>query len=143
MKVHRKQFGWRIAVAVLAIVGWLRVAPSFAQTQLPDDQPETVLVTFHVQPGHEDEMKKVLADAWQAYTRLDMVLPQPHVILQGSENGRPYFVEILTWQNHDIPDHMPAEVQEIWKHMGAICEKRGDKPPIDGGEVRLIVPSAK
>ena len=81
MKINRKQFGWRIAIGVLAIVGWLGVAPSFAQTQLPDDQPETVLVTFHVQPGHEEEMKKVLAEAWQTYTRLDMVLPQPHVIL--------------------------------------------------------------
>ncbi len=142
MQIHHRQSGWRIALAALGVMGWLCVAPSFAQTQLPDDQPETVLVTFHVQAGHEEEMKKILADAWQTYTRLDMVLPQPHIILQGSENGRPYFVEILTWQNHDIPDHMPAEVQAIWKRMGAICERRGDKPPIGGGEVHLIVPSA-
>lgn len=140
MKTHHRQFGWRIAIAALAIAGWLGVAPSFAQTQLPDDQPETVLVTFHVQPGHEEDMKKVLVDAWKAYTRLDMVLQQPHVIVQGSENGRPYFAEILTWKDRNIPDHMPAEVQTIWKHMDAICEKRGDKPPIDGGEVQLIVP---
>jgi hypothetical protein len=142
MKINRKQVDGRIAVAALIVVGWLCVVPSFAQTQLTDDQPETALVTFHVQAGHEEEMKKVLADAWQAYTRLDMVLPQTHVILQGSENGRPYFVEILTWKDRNIPDHMPAEVQTIWKHMGAICEKRADKPPIDGGEVHLIVPSA-
>lgn len=139
MKTYCKQFGWRIAIALLAIAGRIGMSPSFAQTQLPDE-PETVLVTFHVQPGHEEEMKKVLADAWQAYTRLDMVLPQPHVIVQGSENGRPYFAEILTWKDRNIPDHMPAEVQAIWKHMGAICEKRGDKPPIDGGEVQLILP---
>lgn len=139
MKIHCRQSWWRIAIATLAVAGWLCV-PSFARTQLPDDQPETVHITFHVQAGHEEEMKRVLSEAWQAYTQLDMVLPNPHVVLQGSESGKPYFVEILMWKDHDIPDHMPPQVQAIWKRMNAICEKRGDKPPIDGGEVQLIVP---
>lgn len=139
MKTRYRQSWWGIAIPTLAVAGWLCV-PSFAQTQLPDDQPETVHITFHVQKGHEGEMKKVLADAWQAYKQGDMVVPNFHVVLQGSESGNPYFVEILTWRSHDIPDHMPPQVQAIWKRMGAICEKRGEKPPIDGGEVQLIVP---
>lgn len=140
MEIHRIQPRWRIVLVALGVAGCLCVAASQAQTQSPDAQPETVLITYHAQKGHEEEMKKVLSEAWQTYTRLDMVLPEPHVILQGSEGGNPYFVEILTWKDHDIPDHMPVEVQTIWKHMSAICEKRGDKPPIDGGELQLIVP---
>ena len=141
MKKHNVRRIWRTGLIVLCVLGWPCVVATFAAAQLPDTEPETVLITFHVQKGHEEEMKKVLSEAWQTYTRFDMVLPEPHVILQGSENGAPYLVEILTWRDHDIPDHMPAEVQAIWKHMNALCEKRGDKPPIDGGEVRMIVPS--
>lgn len=129
---------WRTILAAFFVLGWLGVIAPPTLAQLPDSQPETVLITFHVQKGHEEEMKKTLSEAWQAYKRLDMVLPQTHVILQGNENGLPYFVEILTWKDHDIPDHMPPEVQAIWKHMNAICEKRGDKPPIDGGEVHMV-----
>lgn len=130
----------RASLIALCVAGGLFANAPSALAQLPDSEPETVLITFHVQKGHEADMKKTLSEAWQTYTRLDMVLPQTHVVLQGSENGLPYFVEILTWKDHDIPDHMPAEVKAIWKHMNEICEKRGDKPPIDGGEVQLLVP---
>jgi hypothetical protein len=138
-KKHSK-FVCRVSPILLCATAWLLVTAPSALAQLPDSEPETVLITFHVQKGHAEDMKKVLSEAWQTYTRLDMVLPQTHVILQGSENGLPYFVEILTWKDHGIPDHMPAEVKAIWKHMGEICEKRGDKPPIDGGEVQMVIP---
>ena len=85
-------------------------------------------------------MKKILAEAWQVNTQQDMVVPNFHVIVQGNEGGNPYFAEIFTWRSHDIPGHMPAQVQAIWKRMNAICEKREGKPPIDGGEVQLIAP---
>ena len=134
------QVRWRAAVGALCLTVCLLLAVSHARAQFPDDQPETVHITYHVQKGHEAEMKKILAGAWQAYTQQDMVVPNFHVIVQGNEGGNPYFAEIFTWRSHDIPDHMPAQVQTIWKHMNAICEKRDGKPPIDGGEVQLIVP---
>ena len=129
---------WRAALAALCLAFCAFLTVSNAYAQFPDDQPETVHITYHVQKGHEDELKKILADAWQAYTKQDMVVPNFHVIVQGNEDGNPYFAEIFTWRNHDIPDHMPASVQAIWKSMNAICEKRDGKPPIDGGEVQLI-----
>ena len=130
----------RAALGVLCLSFCALVAGSNARAQLPDDQPETVHITYHVQKGHEENMKKILSEAWQAYTQQDMVAPNLHVIVQGNEGSDPYFAEIFTWRSHDIPDHMPAQVQTIWKRMNAICEKRDGKPPIDGGEVQLITP---
>lgn len=130
---------WRVALGALCFVVCASLAVSNARAQFPDDQPETVHITYHVQKGHEQEMKKFLAEAWQAYTKQDMVMPNFHIVVQGNEGGNPYFAEIFTWRNHDIPDHMPASVQAIWKSMNAICEKRYGKPPIDGGEVQLII----
>lgn len=129
---------WRTAFLVLFLVAFSLAVN--AARQFPDDEPETVHITFHVQKGHEQEMKKVLTEAWQVYTQRDMVVPNFHVVLRRNENGSPYFIEIFTWKSHDIPDHMPSEVQAIWKRMNAICEKRDGKPPIDGGEVQLVIP---
>ena len=134
------QMNWKAAFGSLCLTVCGFLAVSNAHAQLPDNQPETVHITYHVQKGHEAEMKKSLAEAWQAYTKQDMVVPNFHVIVQGNEGGNPYFAEIFTWRSHDIPDHMPAQVQAIWKRMDAICEKREGKPPIDGGEVQLIAP---
>lgn len=134
------QVSWRAAVGALCLTICGFLAVSNAHAQFPHDQPETVHITYHVQKGHEEDMKKILADAWQAYTQQDMVAPNFHVIVQGNEGSNPYFAEIFTWRNHDIPDHIPAQVQTIWKRMNAICEKREGKPPIDGGEVQLIAP---
>ena len=130
----------KIALSAGGLAFCLFMAASNSGVQLPDDQPETVHITYHVQKGHEAEMKTILAEAWQAYTQQDMVVPNFHVIVQGNEGANPYFAEIFTWRSHDIPDHMPAQVQAIWKRMNVICEKRDGKPPIDGGEVQLIAP---
>src|SRR5206468_4297225 len=70
------------------------------------DDTETVYTTFHVIPGKEAEFAKVLEKAWPTYHKLGMVLEKPHLILSGAdEQGRPYFIEILTWKDHDAPDH--------------------------------------
>lgn len=141
MRANRRSPASRIVAALCSSAALLWLAASPATAQLPDDQPETVLATYHVQRGQTQEMKRVLAQAWQTYTRLDMVFAEPHVVLEGSENGNPYFVEILTWKNHDIPDHMPPEVRAIWKHMNDLCEKRDNKSPIEDGEMQLLVPA--
>jgi len=108
------------------------------------NETETVYTTFRVIPGKEDEFWKVLEKAWPTYHRLGMVLERPHLILRGSDdNGKPYFIEILTWKDHDAPDHAGPEVQAIWDQMTALCEKRDGHRRIEFYEVKVIDPKRK
>ncbi|MGH9864896.1 MAG: hypothetical protein ACRD4H_05710 [Candidatus Acidiferrales bacterium] len=133
-------------LALAFVLSWVCFAPASARPQqdmLKPDEPETILGTFHVIKGHEAEMATLLAQAWQTYRKLDYVFSQPHVILQGTENGgQPYFVEVFTWKSSEYPDHAPAEVLAVWKKMNAICERRDNKPGIERSEdMRLIFPA--
>jgi hypothetical protein len=107
------------------------------------DDTETVYTTFYVTPGKEAEFARVLEKAWPTYHKLGMVLDQPHLILSGTDDkGRPYFIEILTWKDHDAPDHAPAEVTAIWDQMTALCERRDGHRRIEFYEVKIFDPKA-
>ena len=102
---------------------------------------ETVVTTFHVKEGKEDEFAKVLEQAWATYQRLGMVLPKFNLVLRGVEGvNKTYFMEIFTWKDHDAPDHAPAEVQTIWARMESLCERRDGHRGIEFTEVQIIAP---
>jgi len=111
-----------------------------AATTAPD--PETVLVSYHVAPGKEQQLRQVLSDTWNVYRRERLVRPDPHVIVEAQDAaGKKRFVEIFTWVSHSAPDHAPDSVKKLWDQMQSCCETRDGHPGIDGGEVNLIVPS--
>lgn len=90
-----------------------------------DSETETVLSTLRARAGSEDELQKTLSQEWSTLRRLGLVLADPHVLLKGKdESGKTIFVEVFTWRDHDAPDHAPAEVQAIWKHLESLCEAR-------------------
>jgi len=108
----------------------------------PDPRsPETVLVTYHVKPGSEAAMERLLReDHWPLLRRLDFVWASPHVLVRGVEDGgKPCFREILTWRDHDTPDNAPPEVHAVWDRMRPLVEKRG-ADAIEIEEVDLLVP---
>jgi hypothetical protein len=105
------------------------------------DDPETVVDTLHVKAGKEDDLAKVMARAWTAYRKFDMVLAEPHFLMRGvDDGGRPFFVEILSWKDHNAPDHAPAEVKKIWAEMESLCEKRDGRRGIEFYEVHAVQP---
>ncbi len=111
----------------------------------PDPKtPETVVVTYHVRPGSEAAMEKLLReDHWPLLRRMGLVLESPHVLVRCAEDGgKPCFREILTWRDHETPDNPPAEVRAVWDRMHTLVEKRGaDAIEID--EVDLLIPDPK
>ena len=114
------------------------LAGSATTAKAGEDDPETVYVIFSVKPGREKEFQQVNTEAWAAYQRLNLVFPEPHVSVEGSdEKGLPYFVDIMTWRNHSIPDHVPAEIDAIWAKMRDLCEKRAGRDGIEFTEVKL------
>ncbi len=113
-------------------------AISFAQNA-PDAAPETVHSLFQVKTGKQADFVRVYRQAWDVYKRLGMVIETPHVLLEGKdEAGKPYFIDVLTWKNHDIPDHVSLEVRAIWNQMESLCEMRNGKRGITFDEMQVV-----
>ena len=103
------------------------------------DPPETVIVTYHVKPGSEPDLKNILNRAWKIYQKEGMVNSTPHLIFRDKDSwGTARYVEIFTWINHAKPEHAPADVKKIWDEMQGFCEARDGHPGIDGGEIMLV-----
>ena len=109
--------------------------------------PETVHVTYHVQPGKLDEFLSVLKRHHPACRKLGLVLAEPHLILSGKEDGgKPVVIEILTWKDSDAPDSVPGhhpDIKKIWDRLNALVEKRREKPGIDIDEMDIITGAAR
>jgi hypothetical protein len=104
-----------------------------------DSETETVLSTFRPRAGKEDELLKTMNQNWSTLRRLGLVLAGPHLILRGKdESGKTIFVEILTWRDHDAPDHVPAEVQTIWNQLQSLVEERGGHRGIEFPEFEIV-----
>jgi hypothetical protein len=86
--------------------------------------PETVYIIFSVKKDREKEFQEVNKEAWTAYQRLGLAFKEPHVSVKGTDqNGLPYFVDIMTWKNHSIPDNIPAEIEPIWAKDAPVVRK--------------------
>jgi len=118
----------RISKTVLAAVLTISARAAFAA-------PETVHVTYHVQPGKLDEFLGVLTQHYPAGRREGIVLADPHVVLSGKEDGgKPVVIEVLTWRDADDPDEVATknpEIKAIWDRLNGLVEKRGGKPGIE------------
>ena len=98
---------------------------------------ETVMITYHVQPGKEGEFQDLLARAWDVYRDEHLVVPKPHVVVRDSDGENKFrFVEIFTWLKS--PDHAPDSVQAVWKQEQSLCEARDGHKGIEGGEVEIV-----
>lgn len=125
------------AVRDKAIASPVRAVHDFFGAQ--DSETETVLSTLRARAGSEDELQKTLSQEWTVLRKLGLVLAEPHVLLKGKdESGKTIFVEVFTWRDHDAPDHAPAEVQAIWKHLESLCEARLGHRGIEFPEVEIV-----
>jgi hypothetical protein len=121
------------AISLLAFTGCSTAQPASGGK----DDSETVMVTYHVQPGKETEFEQVLAQGWEVYRSEHIVAARPHVVVKDAEEGgKTKFVEIFTWTKS--PDHPPKSVLAVWKQEQSLCEPRDGHTGIEGGEVEIV-----
>ncbi|HUJ31352.1 MAG TPA: hypothetical protein VLY23_08740 [Candidatus Acidoferrum sp.] len=107
-----------------------------------DSETETVLSTFRPRTGMEDELLKTMNQNWSTLHKLGLVLEEPHLVLRGKDDaGKPIFVEILTWRDHEAADHVPAEVQAIWDRLQSLVEAREGHRGIEFPEFEIVSPT--
>jgi hypothetical protein len=134
-----KDLFWASILYCIFLVGCASHPPGPAP-QPPLPGPETMLITYHVIPGKEAELRQVLANAWTIYRQEKLVVAEPHVIVQSKESGdKTRLVEIFSWVSESAPDHAPDSVKKLFDEMQSCCEKRDGHPGIDGGPVELVV----
>jgi hypothetical protein len=120
-------------MALLALAGCSTTHPSDGANA----GSETVLVTYHVQSGKEDEFQKLLTHAWEVYQADGLVYEKPHIVVRNSEDdNKTCFTEVFTWAKS--PDHPSADVSALWKQESSLCEARDGHRGIEGGEVDLV-----
>ena len=130
-----KTFYLPFAVSLLALAG----CSTTHQTSGAKSDSETVMVTYHVQPGKEAEFQSLLAHAWDVYSGEHLVFAEPHIIVQDTEGGgKPRFVEVFTWISSATPEHAPESVKTIWQKEESLCEGRSGHNSIEPDEVELI-----
>jgi hypothetical protein len=131
-----------VVSAVLFAGGFsLAIAGPRVKAQEPDDMaPETVLSTYHVKSGDEKAFAALLARTWATYQKEKLVEPEPHIVVQGIEHGKPFFTEVFTWVARRTPDHAPLPVQTLWREMHNLTEPREGNPEIQFTEVTVVVP---
>ncbi len=99
----------------------------------------TVMARFHVKEGKEAEFERVHTEAWQAYLRLDLIQPTPHLVLRGKEeSGKTYYVEILTWKDVSVTGNPPEEVRALWMQLNEACEARNGHQAIEFPAVEIL-----
>jgi hypothetical protein len=90
-------------------------------------EPETVLATFRVKPDQVTAFLKLMPEYGAALRSQDLVLEGPHILLQGNEHGRPVFVEVFSWKNHNSSEHVPPVIQQYWDRINQM--KAGTATP--------------
>jgi hypothetical protein len=133
MRILKKVWG---VVLLAAAVGL--AAPAMTGQDAAAGGPETVMATYRVKPAQIDAFLKMIPAYWAALRERDMVVPTPHVLLRGEEDGKPIVVEILSWREHGIPDNVPPEIQAYWNKMNAMVEARGGHKGIEFPEMTIV-----
>jgi hypothetical protein len=102
--------------------------------------PVTVLATFRVKADQLDEFLRLMPKYRAALREKNLVTAEPYLLLQGEEDGNPIVIEVFSWLNHDIPEHVPPGIQAYWDRINSKVEDRGRHRGVEFPEMNLIQP---
>lgn len=96
--------------------------------------PATVIATYRVACGKEDEFLALLERHYPTLKSLGLVTDtEPIVYRNVDDKGRSTYFEIFDWKDAKAPDtahHLP-EVMAVWEAMGTLAEERDGRPKFE------------
>lgn len=101
----------------------------------------TVVCTFRVRPGKEEEFEKLLKVHWPKLHELGLATTKPARNFRGTDrDGNPFFFEIFEWRDQAAVQeaHDNPKVMEIWEPMGALVESRAGAPKMEFIDVKQL-----
>ena len=88
---------------------------------------ETVICTYRVQEGAEEDFRRLLARHWQTLHDLGFVTEAEPILLRQSDE--PTYVEMFTWVEGGFERaHRHPDVLAIWEPMEPLLEEREGRP---------------
>lgn len=93
----------------------------------------TVICTYRVQQGKEEQFLQLLRAHWPTLRSLALVTGQDAQLFRREEEGRTTFVEVFEWIDENAPGkaHADAAIQELWGPMAALTEEREGRPAME------------
>ena len=89
---------------------------------------QTVVWTYRVRPGVEDEFLAVLTRQWPTLHELGFATATPAMIYRSVQDP-PTYVEIFTWtEGSPGPAHDHPDVIDIWEAIEPLLEERDGHP---------------
>lgn len=126
-----------VAIACAACASTTPTPPP-AHPQLPPNA-ETVVVTYLPKAGQEAALQQEIEATWQDMVHLQLTATDDRSFYRGADDdGRPFFLEIFTWKNHDTPDHAPPQIEAHWKKLSDLVEARGARPGLQFSELHAV-----
>ena len=104
------------------------------------DSGPTVICTYRVQEGKEDEFTRLLELHWPTLRKAGLATQDTTQVFRGTDkSGKTFFNEIFTWvPNGPQLAHETPEVMAVWEPMGALCEARDGRPPMEFPHVTQV-----
>jgi hypothetical protein len=126
---------WSAALLLTMTLAVTAQSPTAAK----DDPPETVVATFYLKPDKVEDFFKMMPQYWQLLRKLDLVEPEPALLLRGEDaGGKPIAMQIFTWKHSSTPDNAPPAMQKYWDQMNTMVEKRDGHEGIAFPEMHLV-----
>ena len=107
---------------------------------MSNEQPETVICSYHVKPGHEADFEALLSTHWPTLHEAGLTTDVPPRMYRGRASGKPdgshgaagVYIEIFEWKNASAPGvaHQTPEIMAVWEPMGMHCSNM-DFPHFD------------
>jgi len=92
----------------------------------PNTKPVTMLVTYRLKKGKEEELFELVKQHWPVLSRAGLVTKDPVRLYRATDKrtGAISFVEIFSWKDEQAPGlaHQLPEIMAIWEPMSPILE---------------------
>jgi hypothetical protein len=93
------------ALSVMVFAGSPMVLRAQEQNQdQKTDGPETVPAAFPVKADQLQAFLAMMPEYWKVLRAKNLVNPEPYVLMEGDEGGKPLVYEIFSWKDHHGAD---------------------------------------
>jgi hypothetical protein len=116
-------------------------SPARSRSAKDKPGPNTVLATYRVKAGKEEQFLALIARHWPTLRKLGLVTADKPIVWRGiDEEQKTVFYEVFTWKDFEAPGtshHLP-EVMAIWGPMGELAEERMGRPRFEFPHVEPV-----
>jgi hypothetical protein len=107
---------------------------------MPETSSPTVLVTYRPREGEVEPLSRLLVRQRATLDRLGLATAPPLTFRAADANGRPIFLDLLTWKDLAVTGNPPPELAALWGDLQKLVEPRDGRPGVEILHVTPVEP---